>query len=134
MKGRALRLLKSYLWKRLIEVVHNGKRSSLKEVFSGVTQGARWSPDLWNFNISEAPDVVSMWAMLITYADDFALWYEVTFLNRSRLTGIINADFEALAVWGDDNKALFENTKTYSMVVFRKMHPFDASEIVMRGH
>jgi hypothetical protein len=67
---KALKLLHSYLWKRFIQVVNNGQRSSEKEIFSGVPQGAIWSPDLWDFDISEMEDFLSSFVMLICYADD----------------------------------------------------------------
>ena len=50
---KALKLLHSYLWKRFVQVVHNGDASLVKEIFSGVPQGAKWSPKLWDFDISE---------------------------------------------------------------------------------
>lgn len=46
-----------------------GKASNLKEIFSGVPQGARWSPGLWNFDIHDLPDHV-LHGELFSYADD----------------------------------------------------------------
>jgi hypothetical protein len=133
MRGRALKLLKNYLDERFIQVVVGGDRSSLQEIFSGVPQGAKWSPALWNFDISEMPEVVGLWAMLICYADDCALWYEITEFNRSDIITVINADLDALVRWGDDNKTLFEPSKTVMMVVSRKRLPFDPTGINMLG-
>ena len=70
MRGKALKLLHSYLWKRFIQVVHNGDILEIKEIFSAVPQGAKWSPKLWDFDISEMKYFLSYLAMLICYADD----------------------------------------------------------------
>ena len=44
MRGKALRLIRSYLHERHIQVVAGGESSLEKEIFSGVPQGAKWSP------------------------------------------------------------------------------------------
>ena len=59
MRGRALRLIEDYLYQRFIQVVCNGKASQQREIFSGVPQGAKLSPPLWDFDISELPSVLS---------------------------------------------------------------------------
>ena len=41
-----------------IQVVAGGKSSAKKEIFSGVPQGAKWSPKLWNFDIADMPLVL----------------------------------------------------------------------------
>ena len=43
LRRRALRLIKSYLFKRFLKVVVQGKEFSLKEIFSSVPQGGKWS-------------------------------------------------------------------------------------------
>lgn len=73
MSGKALKLLHSYLLRRFLQVVKSGDRSGLKEIFSGVHQGSKWSPKLWNFDISEMGCWISDLAMLICYADDSGL-------------------------------------------------------------
>jgi hypothetical protein len=107
----------------------------LKEIFSGVPQGAKWSPKLWDFDISELPDALSSWALtlLVSYADDCALWHEITAGNRSSIISIVNKDLESLVRWGEDNRTEFEPTKTKMMVVSRKRVPFDPTGIVMLG-
>ena len=58
----ALKLMKSYLYRRFIQVVACGQASKLKQIFSGVPQGAKWSPVLWDFDICEldglSPDLI----------------------------------------------------------------------------
>ena len=88
--GRTLRLIKDYLSQRFIEVVCNGESSGKCEIFSGVPQGGKLSPLIWDFDISELQYAVSEEAELGAYADDLWLWYEVTDLNRSSLVDTIN--------------------------------------------
>ena len=113
MSGRALRLLKNYLWCRFIGVVVNGDKSSLLGIFSGVPQGAKWSPKLWDFDISELPDCLSDWALLISYADDCALYYEFdsTSYEDMHMILTVNADLNSLLVWGEDNRTEFESSR-----------------------
>ena len=85
MKGRALRLIKDYLHKRFIQVVCNGESSGKREIFSGVPQGAKLSPPIWDFDISELPTVVGPDVEVGCYADNLWLWYEVTDSNRDTL-------------------------------------------------
>jgi hypothetical protein len=135
MRGRALRLMKDYLRDRFIQVVCNGDASSERPIYSGVPQGARWSPLLWDFDISELASVVSSSAELGCYADDMWLWYEIDDHNRSTITQVVNQDLESLLVWAEDNKTTFEPDKTAMLVVSgpRAATRFDPTGIVMGG-
>ena len=117
MTGKALKLLRDYLWRRFIQVVHNGDTSELKEIFSGVPQGAKVSPKLWNFGISDMEHFLSFLCMLICYADDCGLWYAITELNRHHIVDTINADLASLLQWSDDNKTTFEPSKTHFTLI-----------------
>ena len=55
MQGRALALMKNSLYRRFLQVVCQGDISELLEIFSGVPQGAVWSPSFWDFDIAVAP-------------------------------------------------------------------------------
>jgi hypothetical protein len=98
MCGRALKLVKSYLHERFIQVVTSGKSSSKREFFSGVPQGAKLSPLLWDFDISELPSAVSDSAEMGCYADDLWLWYEINDLNRDVIIDTINEDLQRLSL------------------------------------
>ena len=74
---KALKLLKSYLFKRFLKVVSQGKTSTLKELFSSVPQGGKWSSFLFNIDISELGDDLCDEVIPFGYADDVALWYEI---------------------------------------------------------
>ena len=59
MRGDALKLMKSYLFRRFIQVVASGISSSLKQIHNGVPQGGKCSSFLWDFDISEMCDDLS---------------------------------------------------------------------------
>ena len=117
MTGKALKLLRDYLWRRFIQVVHGGDASELKEIFSGVPQGAKLSPKLWNFDISEMEHYLSFLCMLICYADDCGLWYAITAANRHHIVDTINTDLASLLQWGEDNRTTFEPSKTHFTLI-----------------
>ena len=112
MKGRALKLAKSYLYKRFLRVISRGKASELKQIFSGVPQGGKLSTDLWNFDVNEIDTAIGDDGDLFCYADDNFIWYEVTEENRRFVIQVINTDLQALANWARDNKTTFEHSKT----------------------
>ena len=114
MTDRALWLIEDYLHQRHIQVVTGGKSSTKKEIFSGVPQGAKWSPKLWNFDISEMPAVVSDEAIPFNHADDSGLVYVITESNRDTIIDTVNADLQALLDWGADNHTIFEPSKTHN--------------------
>ena len=78
MCGPALCLLKSYLKRRFIRVVLNAVASADKEIGSGVPQGAKISPKLWNFDIRNMSDAMAGDADFMSYADDCNLWFELS--------------------------------------------------------
>ena len=59
MRSSALKLWKDYFYKRFLQVVASGKKSTMQEVFSGVPQGGKASPPFWDFDISEMADLLS---------------------------------------------------------------------------
>jgi retron-type reverse transcriptase len=121
----ALRLAKSYLYKRFLRVISKGTASDRKEIFSGVPQGGKWSTDLWNFDVNEIDQAIKDDGDRFCYADDNFIWYEVTEENRRFILQVINTDLQALAIWARDNKTTFEHSKTYAQVFSRKSNPID---------
>ena len=132
LRKRALRLFKSYLHKRYLKVVSQGKTSTLKEIFSSVPQGGKWSDFLFDLDISELADSLCGEAIPFGYADDVALWYEID-VDHSVSIAVINQDLQALKLWGDDNKTTFEPEKMSAMVVSQKLEPFNASGIIFNN-
>ena len=128
MTDRALELMKDYLFNRFLRVVCQGSSSSKKQIFSGVPQGAVWSPDFWDFDISELPDAICSEGDEICYADDCGLLYEITEDNRTLIAAIINLDLDSLIEWGDDNLTTFEPEKASYTVVSRKKRPYDPND------
>ena len=68
-RGRAFKLISSYLSERLFMVVTNGERSEYCQIHSGVPQGGIWSPLLFDLFVRKLPQQVQHAAMLC-YADD----------------------------------------------------------------
>ena len=125
MSGKALKLMKSYLYQRYLKVIGRGKASELREIFSGVPQGGKWSTDLWNFDVNELDRAVSDDGELFCYADDNAVWYEVIDENRRFILQVINTDLQAVANWARDNGTTFEHAKTFAQVFSRRSNPID---------
>ena len=98
----------------------DGDSSSEREIYSGVPQDAKWSPLIWDFDISELPAHVSDQAEVGCYADDMWLWYEITPHNMLTLVDTINDDLERLTQWAASNKTTFEPDKTSMMLVTKK--------------
>ena len=117
MRRKALKLLHSYLKNRFIQVVVGGEKSTPQEIFSGVPQGAIWSPKLWDLDIAEMEFFLSSLAMLICYADDCGIWYPITDANRDTIVDMINADLASLLIWGEDNMTTFEPSKTHFTLI-----------------
>ena len=77
MRGRALRLAKSYPYKRFLRVASKGTTSDRKETFSGVPQGGKLSTDLWNFDVNEIDQAIKDDGDLFCYADDNYIFHLV---------------------------------------------------------
>ena len=136
LKKRAMGLIKSYLWKRFLQVVTNGTKSTLKELFSSVPQGGKWSDFLFDLDISELADCLSAEVIPFGYADDVALWYEIDEeQDHNMATAVINQDMKALLDWSIDNKTTFEPEKMSAMVISQKhkINLFDASGLYFNG-
>ena len=124
-----MRLFKAYLYTRFLRVVSSGESSSLKQIFSSVPQGGKWSHFLFDLDISELPDSLSAEVIPFGYADDVALWYEVDF-DHCITTAVINQDLQALHKWGLDNKTTFEPEKMCVVVISQKKKPLESSLLV----
>ena len=109
-------------------MVANGVKSKGHRIFSGVPQGGKWSAPLWDFEISTLQDL-DIYGLLISYADDCSLLYEVTDQNREILIDDINGDLQKLEEWGVLWHVSFAPDKTHSLLVSRRHSPFDISGI-----
>jgi len=65
-----VKLFNSLLSERKLFVFKNGASSKLRDQKAGLTQGGPSSPDLWNINVSDAPELCH--SGKYTYADDMA--------------------------------------------------------------
>ena len=134
MRGRALKLIKSYLTQRSIKVTVGDKTSSLKRIYSSVPQGGKWSAPLWDFEISTLDDI-DLNGLLMSYADDCSLVYRIHQANRSEIIDNVNQDLAKLESWGVEWHVSFEPSKTHSMVISRKSvaNAFKANGIYFMG-
>ena len=64
---------------------------------------------------------LSALTMLICYADDCGVRYEITDGNRDSIVRSINADLRDVLVWAESNKTTFEPTKTHFTLISRKI-------------
>jgi hypothetical protein len=130
---RALNLIKSYLHKRFLRVVSREAASTAREIFSGVPQGGKWSPSLWNFDVCDIDLAIDDDGDLFCYADDNSIWFEVTEENRPFILQAINTNLARLSNWASDNKTTFEPAKSYAQVFSRKWNPIDPYGMLFLG-
>ena len=119
MRGKALRLMVDYIHRRFIKVAVGAVTSKLKRIYSNVPQGGKWSAPLWDFEISTLEDL-GLKGWLMSYADDCALVFEISAVNRDSVIQTVNQDLDMLEAWGIKWQVSFEPTKTHSMVLSRK--------------
>ena len=79
-------------------MVSKGKVSQLKEIFSGVPQGGKWSTDLLTFDVNEIDHAIKDDGELFCYADDNFIWYEVTEENRRFIASKMRLRYSA-QIW-----------------------------------
>ena len=118
MRHRALRLIKSYLKLRFIQVVRGMARSKKRNITSSVPQGGKWSAPLWDFDIATLDELGI--EELFGYADDLGLVYEVNEENRDSIIDHINSDFAKLEAWAKEWNVTFAADKTQAMVISKK--------------
>ena len=76
MRKRALRLIKSYLKLRFIQVVRGMARSKKRNITSSVPQGGKWSAPLWDFDIATLDELGISIEELFGYAALMtSVWY-----------------------------------------------------------
>ena len=101
LSGLALKLVRDYLSERFIRVVLGSAASDKLEIFSGVPQGAKLSPKLWNFDIRDMPAVVGGDATFMSYADDCNLWFPIGGCDRTnpdQYCALVNTVLQRLSV------------------------------------
>jgi hypothetical protein len=136
LSGDALGLIRDYLESRFIKVVVGAATSAQCEIFSGVPQGARLSPKIWNFDIRDMPAAVGNAAEFMSYADDCNLWFGINDQDRvspAQFVARVNQVLLRLSEWGVDNNTAFEPTKMMMMVVSKKQRPFDPTGVKFEG-
>jgi hypothetical protein len=133
LRGKALELIKSYLFMRFLFVVMAGHTSSKRSVSCGVPQGGIWSPCLWDVAVNDLSQQL-LTCECFNYADDSTL--AAVFDSLEALIDLIikvNADMEALRVWGVANNLTFDPGKNKFLVVSNWHHDFSEIDTLVMG-
>jgi hypothetical protein len=133
LRGKALELIKSYLFLRFLYVVMAGQASTERSVSCGVPQGGIWSPCLWDVAVNDLSQQL-LTCECFNYADDSTL--AAIFDSLEALTELIikvNADMEALRVWGLANNLTFDPGKNKFLVVSKRHHDFSEIDTLVMG-
>jgi hypothetical protein len=127
LRGKALKLIESYLFLRALYVVMAGESSKTYPISCGVPQGAVWSPNFWDVAVNDLSKQIQS-CKSFNYADDSALLAVMECLDDiDAVIHEMNADMERLRVWGLKNNLTFDPGKNSFLVVSRSQ--FDFSKI-----
>ena len=133
LRGKALRLMISYLLLRYLVVVMAGAASEKKRITCGVPQGGIWSPNFWDVAVNDLSQQIRNCSS-INYADDSAL---VAVFERveqlQQLINGLNEDMERLRVWGLKNNLTFDPKKNSYLVISRAHHDFSQIDSLQMG-
>ena len=115
----AIKLIASYLSKRM-QVVCSGKNfSEFIQLFKGVPQGSVLGPLLFSLYINDLPNIIQS-SKLHMYADDVQL-YNKCDRNSMRQCAIdINSDLNAVSNWAKENGLCLNPAKSKYLVISRK--------------
>ena len=108
----------SYLSNRRQSVVINGQTSEWEFIFAGVLQGSILGPLLFLIFINDI--VKNIGASIRLFADDTSLYIVVETPNTAVM--ILNGDLHNISDWADFWLVNFNEAKTSSMVIFRKVN------------
>ena len=114
------KVIESFLTNRQIRVLLDGSHSSWHNINSGVPQGSVLAPTLFLLNIN---DLLSSTVNSIhSYADDSSLHSSFSFSKppshpdlldrREQISISLNADLEAVSLWGANNRTTFNSNKS----------------------
>ena len=131
-RGKAFKLISSYLSERSFVVVTNGERSEHCQIRSGVPQGGIWSPLLFDLFVQRLPKQVQR-AVMLCYADDTTLLKRVPTGYREVCAALLNSDLERLLNYGRRWLLEFEVKKTQTLTDSRKRDPDKNPPLVMDG-
>ena len=131
-RGKAYKLLNSYLSQRFFVVVTNGEKSELCQIRSGVPQGGIWSPLLFDLFVRKLPREVQH-AVMLCYADDTTILMRVPTGGRKTCATMLNSDLERILNFGKKWLLEFEAKKTKAITISRKRDPDENPPLVMDG-
>ena len=108
------RLIKSYLCDRKSFVEFNGSQSFTYNLPAGVPQGSLLSPFLFNVFINDIS--LPSNCFLAIYADDTAIYADVTWKNIKRLKSTLESALRKVSIYFDQWKIKINHTKTDAIV------------------
>ena len=110
-RGRVFRLFQCRLSDRYIKVVTSLDTSDLYRISAGVSQGAIWSPLLFNLYIHLLPSIVKP-SLVVGYADDHTLLITIPHKNDcTAAADHLNVDSTALHKYGQSWNIIFAPAK-----------------------
>ena len=131
-RGKAFKLLNSYLSQHFFVVVTNGEKSEFCQIRSGVPQGGIWSPLLFDLFVRKLPREVQH-AVMLFYADDTTILMRVLTGGRKTCAAMLNSDLERILNFGKKWLLEFEVKKTKAITISRKRDPDENPPLVRDG-
>ena len=115
-----LRWFKSYLSHRRQRVVLNWVESNWADVIAGVPQGSILGPLLFLIYINDIVNNIRSFIRL--FADDTTIYIIID--NPQTAAFILNTDLETINGWSHDWLVDFNPTKTSTLLISQRQHPF----------
>ena len=112
--GRLLKFLQDYLKNRTQNVVLNGIRSEILNVYSGVPQGSILGPLLFVLFIDDIFQCIDSNTKISLFADDTKIWKQI---HTETDCGALQKDIDAIHEWCVDNKMKLNREKCKALMI-----------------
>jgi len=115
----AIKLIASYLSKRMQMVCSGNNSSEFIQLFKGVPQGSVLGPLLFSIYINDLPNFIQT-SSLHMYADDVQLYKNCGRNSMQQCAIDINSDLNAVSNWAKQNGLCLNPAKSKYLVISRK--------------